>query len=261
MGIPLLKGRFFLPSERLDQANKALISESFVRQYFPNENPIGQHMMFFGDTPREIVGVVGDVRKNIAEPPEPIMYGPAFGGDLSSLSLVVRTKGDPLSLALPIQKQIAKLDPDLAVSGVLTMNQLISEHTASQQLNLLLLSCFAGLAVFLAAIGLYAVLSYAAAQRTSEFGIRLALGATPGDLARSVVKQGLWPAIVGLAVGFAGAYFLAGFMRSILFHVKPFDPAVFVAVAFLLLAVSALACLIPALRTTKIDPAQALRTE
>ncbi len=261
MGIPLLKGRFFLPSDRLAEANKAIISESFARRYFPNENPIGRHMTFFEDTPKQIVGVVGDVRKDIAEAPEPIMYGPAFSGDLIRLALVVRAKGDPLALALPIQKQIAKLDPDLAVSDVLTMDELISKHTASQQLNLMLLSCFAGLAVLLAAIGLYAVLSYSATQRMSEFGIRLALGATPGDLVRSVLKQGLVPAIAGLAVGFTGAYFLAGLMKSMLFEVQPFDPVVFLAVALGLLFISMLACLVPALRTTRIDPAQALRTE
>ena len=261
MGIPLLKGRFFLPSDRLDQANKAIITESFARQYFPNENPIGQHMMFFGDTPREIVGIVGDVRNDIAETPEPTMYGPALGGDLSGLSLVVRAKGDPLAVALSIQKQIAKLDPDLAVSDVLTMDQLISKHTASQQLNFMLLSCFAGLAVLLAAIGLYAVLSYSTAQRTSEFGIRLALGATPGDLVRSVLKQGLVPAAAGLAIGFVGAYFLVRLIKSMLFDVQPFDPSVFLAAGFGLLLVSMLACLVPALRTTRIDPAQALRTE
>lgn len=261
MGIPLLQGRSFLPSERLERANAAIISESFAHRYFPHQNPIGRHIIFFGDKPREIVGVVGDVRKNIAESPEPIMYGPAFSGDLSSLSLVIRTKSDPLSLALPVEKQLATMDRSLAVSGVLTMRQLISEHTASRQLNLMLLSCFAGLAVFLAAVGLYGVVSYAASQRTQEFGIRLALGATTADLVRSVLIQALQPAIAGLAAGLVSALLLARVMESLLFEVKPLDPSVFLAVACVLFAVSILACLVPALRTAKIDPVQALRIE
>ncbi|MGH9639647.1 MAG: FtsX-like permease family protein, partial [Bryobacteraceae bacterium] len=195
------------------------------------------------------------------ELPEPTIYVPISSGVLNFASLAVSTKVDPLSLAIPIEQEIAGLDPNLAVSHVLTMDQLISKRTADRHFILMLLMSFAGLAVLLAAVGLYGVISYATGQRISEFGLRLALGAQPSDLIRSVLWAGLSPALTGMAIGFAGALAAVRLMQSLLFGVKPFDTSVFVSVVAGLFVVSPVASAIPALRAAKIDPAQALRTE
>lgn len=260
MGIPLERGRVFEPQERLEKADKAIVSRSLARKYFINEDPIGKYVSFWHRR-WQIIGVAGDVRKNLDQVPEPTIYIPISSGELNFAALTIRGTGDPLDLAIPIEREIARLNPDLAVSDVLTMDQLISKRTANQHFSLVLLTSFAGLAVLLAAVGLYGVISYSTAQRTSEFGVRLALGARPRDLIRSVLQQGLTPALMGMAVGLAIAFGAVRVMQSMLFEVKPFDAVVFVSVGCGLLLLSFVASLIPALQTTAIDPAQALRTE
>jgi predicted permease len=260
MGIPLERGRIFDPQERLEKADKAIVSSSLVRKYFPAEDPIGNYVSFWNRRWR-IVGVVGDIRKNLDQLPEPTIYIPISSGELNFAALAVRARRDPLRLAIPIEREVARLDPNLAVSDVLTMDQLISKRTANQQFSLLLLMSFAGIAVLLAGVGLYGVISYSTAQRTPEFGVRLALGAQPRDLIRSVLQQGLAPALIGTVVGLAIAISAARIMRSMLFEVKPLDAAVFASAGCGLLVVSLAASLIPALRTTAIDPAQTLRAE
>jgi len=260
MNIPLERGRTFLPQERLDKADKAIVSASLVRRYFPNEDPIGKYVSFW-DTRWQIVGIVGDVRKNIDTSPEPTIYVPASSGDLNFGWLAVRAKGDPLRLAIPIEREFARLDPNLAASDVLTMDQLISKRIANRHFSLLLLLSFAGVAVLLAAVGLYGVISYSTAQRTSEFGVRLALGAKPQNLIRSVLRQGLAPALIGMTVGLVAAIGATRAMQSMLFQVKPLDAVVFASVGFGLLVISFAASLIPAFRATAIDPVQALRAE
>jgi predicted permease len=260
MEIPLLRGRVFAPQERLENANKAIVSRSLVRKYFPNGDPIGTYVSFW-DRRWQIIGIAGDIRKNLEESPEPTIYIPISSGALNFAALAVRSQGDPLGLALPIERDIAGLDPNLAVSDVLTMDQLISKRTANRQFSLVLLTSFACLAILLAAVGLYGVISYLTAQRTSEFGLRLALGAKPRDLIRSVLRQGCTPALAGVAIGSGTALVAVRVMQSMLFQVKPFDAGVFASVGCGILLVSLAASLIPALRTTSIDPAQALRTE
>ena len=260
MGIPLERGRVFEQQERLEKADKAIVSSGLVRKYFPNEDPIGKYVSFW-DRRWQIIGIAGDIRKNLDELPEPTIYVPISSGELNFAALTVRANGDPLKLAIPIEREIARLDPNLAVSDVLTMGQLISKRTANQQFTLVLLMSFAGLAVLLAAVGLYGVISYATAQRTSEFGVRLALGAQPQDLIQSVLRQGLTPALIGISVGSLAAVAVRRVMQSMLFEVKPLDAAVFASVGCGLLLVSFAASIVPALRTTAIDPAQALRTE
>jgi predicted permease len=260
MGIPLERGRIFEPQERLEKADKAIVSSSLVRKYFPTEDPVGKYVSFW-DKRWQIIGVVGDIRKNLDQLPEPTIYIPISSGELNFTALAVRAQGDPLKLAIPMEREIARLDPNLAVSDVLTMDQLISKRTANQHFSLLLLMSFAGIAVLLAAVGLYGVVSYSTAQRIPEFGVRLALGAQPQNLIGSVLRQGLAPALIGMAVGLVTSIGAVRVMRSMLFEVKPWDVAVFASVSCGLLVVSFAASLIPALRTTAIDPAQALRAE
>lgn len=260
MNIPLERGRVFEPQERLEKADKAIVSSSLVRKYFRNDDPIGKYVSFWNKR-WQIIGIVGDIRKNLDELPEPTIYIPISSGELNFAALTIRTAGDPLNLAISVEREIARLDPNLAVSDVLTMDQLISKRTANQHFSLLLLMSFAGIAALLAAVGLYGVISYSAAQRTSEFGVRLALGAQPKHLIRLVLRQGLTPTLIGMAVGLMTAIGSVRVMQSMLFEVRPLDATVFACVGCGLLLVSFAANLIPALRTTAIDPAQALRAE
>lgn len=250
----------YLSRKRLEKADKAIVSSSLVRKYFPNEDAIGKYVSFW-DKRWQIVGIVGDIRKNLDELPEPTIYIPISSGELNFAALTIRANGDPLNLAIPIEREIARIDPNLAASNVLTMGQSISRRTANQRFSLVLLISFAGVAVLLAAVGLFGVISYSTAQRTSEFGVRLALGARPQDLIRSVLRQALTPALIGISAGFVAAFALVRLMHSMLFGVKPLDATVFVSVGCGLLLVSFAASFIPALRTAAIDPVQALRGE
>ena len=260
MGIPLERGRVFAPQERLEQSGKAVVSQRLVRRYFPQENPIGKYISFW-DKRWQIIGVVGDIRKNLDELPEPTVYIPISSGELNFAALVIRAKSHPLALAIPVEREIARIDPNLAASDVLTMDQLISKRTANRQFSLAVLMAFAGLALLLAAIGLYSVIWYSTAQRSAEFGVRLALGAQPRDLVQTVLREGLAPAFMGIGIGLMAALAAARIMQALLFQVKPFDAAVLASAATGLLCVSVLASLVPALRSAAIDPAQTLRVE
>jgi putative ABC transport system permease protein len=261
MGIPLKRGRTFASSDRSD-SQFVIISESMARQFFRGEDPLGQRLNYGGGgSSYQVIGIVGDVRKELAEEPDPTMYWPLLEGDFSFAALAVRTAGNPNALALPIQKEISRIDPDLPVVSVLTMEEVLSKGTSQRRSSLMLLGLFAGLATTLAAIGLYGLLAYSIRQRTSELGIRIALGATPAHVVGMVLTQGLRPASVGVVAGLAIAGAVVRVLQSLLFEVKPLDVQVFFAVAVLLMTIAALACGIPARRATRIDPAVALRTE
>jgi predicted permease len=261
MGIPLKRGRIFTASERLEGARFVVISESMARQFFRGEDPLGQRLNYGGGSPYEIIGIVGDVRKDIAVEPDPTMYWPLLEGSFSFAALAVRTAGNPNAIALPVQKEVSRLDPDLPVVSVLTMEEVLSKGTSQRRASLMLLGLFAGLATILAAIGLYGLLAYSIRQRTSELGIRIALGASPANVIGMILAQGLRPAAAGVLIGLAIAGATVRVLQSLLFEVKPLDYQVFLAVATLLITVAALACAIPARRAIRIDPAMALRTE
>jgi predicted permease len=260
MGIPILRGRTFDSGKRLDAADEALISQSFAREYFPSEDPLGKHLHIRGKN-AVIVGVVGDTRYAIGEAPRPVQYYPLDAGVETVGTLVIRSRHDPEQFALPVQRIVSEMDRDLPVSDVLTMNQLLGKSTLDQSFNTTLLVIFAALSLVLAAAGLFGVMSYITAQRKTEIGIRIALGARREQVMRQMLLDGMGPAVLGLAVGLAASLEVGRLMRDLLYEIKPLDAAVFAAVAATLLAVALLACIVPAWRASHLDPMQALRTE
>jgi putative ABC transport system permease protein len=264
MGIPILRGRTFDGGKRLDAANEVIISQSFATQYFPDEDPLEKHIRARGKD-AVIVGIVGDTRYAIGETPRPVQYYPLDAGVETVGTLVIRSSHDPShdpeQFALPVQRIVSEMDPDLPVSDILTMNQLLGKSTLNQNFNTTLLAAFAALSLLLAAVGLFGVMSYIAAQRTTEIGIRIALGAKREDVMRKMLLDGMRPAVVGLVLGLAASLAIGRLMRELLYEIKPLDPEVFAVVAAMLLAVAAFACIVPAWRASRLDPIQALRTE
>jgi putative ABC transport system permease protein len=262
--IPLLKGRFFTGDDRLDRAKKVVISDALARQYFPGEDPVGRtvHVPAIKDADYEIVGVVGDTLWQVGRPVTPMMYFPMLDGDLwHGGSVAIRTDFDPLAISIPAQKQIASLDPELPVSNVQTMQQAIGDSLDNARFSASLVLTFAALSLLLASVGLYGVLSYLMTQRTTELGVRMALGAQRDQVLRLILFDGLRPALIGLAIGSAAGAGVTQLIRSMLYDTMPLDPAVYAGVAFALLMVATLACMIPAWRASRLDPMQALRAE
>ncbi|HYK37340.1 ABC transporter permease [Alloacidobacterium sp.] len=262
IGIPILHGRTFNDDQRPGHATETIISRSFAEQYFPGEYPIGKHLITEGGHKFEIVGVVGDTLFEIGEPVQPMMYFGLYTPDwLNGASLVVRSDQDVTRFALPIQRIVGQLDRDLPASDILTMDQVIGRNTIDASFDAMLLLVFATLSLVLAAVGLFGVLSYIVAQRTTEIGIRMALGAQREQVMRSMLGDGLRPAILGLSVGLLASAGVTRLIESMLYGTSPFDPLVFVLAAATLLFVSVLACVLPAWRASRLDPMQALRTE
>jgi putative ABC transport system permease protein len=256
--IPLVRGRVFTLDELLKRANVVVISKSAAQLVFAGEDPIGKHIkVSFPDAALEIVGVVGDTRWNLSEPIKPTFYWPILG----AATIVVRSTHDVEQLSVPVQKIVGDLDPDMPVSNVMTLRQTIGESTSDSQFNSLLVLAFAVIALVLAAAGLYGMLAYLVTQRTGEIGIRIALGAERHRVLRLMLFDGLSPALIGLAVGTAVSVAAARLIGSMLYQTQPFDPAILLLVSAILLAVAALACLLPAWRASRLDPMLALRTE
>lgn len=262
--IPLLSGRFFTRQDRVGRPNTVIISRQLERQYFPGENPLGRHLHVpaRNNTDYEIVGVVGDTLYQVGQSEMPTMYFAILNGESDiGLSLAVRTASDPLSFSVPIQKQFAELDPQLPVHDVMTMQQIIEHSLGNASLSASLVLGFAVLSLILASVGLYGVLSYLMTQRTGEIGVRMALGARRDQVVGMMLGDGLRPALYGLVLGLVASAGAVRLIESMLYGTKPRDPAIFALVAATLLAVSALACLIPAWRASRIDPMRALRIE
>ena len=263
--ITLLKGRFFTSDDRNGRPKTIMISRQLAQQYFPGENPLGKHLHIVarGDADYEIIGVVADTLHRVGLPGRATMYLPILNGesDPGGVTLVVRTASDPLASSVPVQKQIAELDPELPVSDVLTMQQIIKQSLGNASLSASLVLAIAVLSLLLASVGLYGVLSYLTTQRTGEIGVRLALGAQREQVVRLMLGDGLRPALYGLVLCLAISVGAARLIQSMLYGTRPLDPAIFAAVAATLLVVSVIACLVPAWRASRVDPMQALRTE
>ena len=270
LGIPLVAGRDFAGRDDLKSAPVAIVNRTLAQRFFPNQDPIGMHIRPGisngygpGDPPmREILGVVGDVKQgDPGAAADPEVYVPLAQCPFSSMFIVARTVADPRSIVDPVRRQVASLDKNAPIYHVETLDQYFAQSVAAPRFVTLLLSGFAALALLLASVGIYGVISYIAVQRTHEIGIRMALGARKGEIVGMVVGKGMLPALAGLAIGIAAALRLARIFSSFLYGVNSTDPLTFAAVSLILPGVALVACYIPARRAAKTDPMRSLRYE
>jgi putative ABC transport system permease protein len=264
MGIPLIRGRSFARSDGPSAPGVVVVNEPFVRAFFPGEEPLGRRIAVDLGSPFavEIVGVVGGVRHtSLATEPEPEMYLSATQQPTGFMNLVVRARGNAAALAGGLRAAVAAIDPDQPLGPVRTMTSVVSASAGDRRFPTLLLGGFAGLALVLAAIGLYGVMAESVAQRTAELGIRMALGASARDVVRLVVREGLRVTLVGLGAGIGGALALSRLLASLLYAVPAHDPATFAGVAAIVAAVALAACALPARRAARTSPQIALRHE
>ena len=267
MGIPLLEGRTFTPADRDGTPKVLIINQVMAKLYWPGEDVVGKRVSF-EDNPKKdsdwttIVGVVGDVKD---QPNSPIaqnaFWWPESQSGQSDMSIAIRTQSDPRQVADALRNVVHQLDPELAVADVKEMNQVVDSSVATPRLTFVLVGLFAGLAILLAAIGAYGVISYSVSQRTPEFGLRVALGAQRRDLLRMVLAQSAKLALAGIAIGLVLALSLGQVVKSLTYAVSIADPAILVSVVLLVFGVALLACYVPARRATKADPMIALRAE
>jgi putative ABC transport system permease protein len=268
MGIPLLEGRDLTPQDRAETPAVGLVNESFVREYFPNQNPIGARIAWARQNPRvwmTIVGVVGDVKHYGFNLPEL----PAFYSSYLQLQqpwkrwmyLAARTDGNPAALVGQVKNQIWSVDKQIPVTRLRTMTDVMGASLAAQRFNMTLMGIFAAVALLLAAVGIYGVISYSVTQRAHEIGVRMALGAEAGDVLKIILRQGLQLAGMGVAIGLAAAFGLTRVMSTLLFGVSATDPMIFAAISLILTGVALGASFVPARRATKVDPMIALRYE
>ncbi|MGH7673656.1 MAG: FtsX-like permease family protein, partial [Gemmatimonadales bacterium] len=261
LGASLRAGRTFTARDRGDAAPVAIVDEAFARRYFPGAPAVGQRITIFG-VPREIMGVVGDTRyRGLDREVQPTMYVPLRQGAISALTIVVRAAGDPLAVAGSVRGALRELDPDLAAFDVTAVSEALDASLDQRRFIMLLLALFAAVAVGLAAVGVYGVVSYSVAERTRELGIRMALGAKPEDVTRAVLGQGLVQASLGVAIGLLGALALTRLMRNLLFGVTATDLPTYLAIPLVLGVVVVAASWLPARRASRVDPMAALRTE
>jgi putative ABC transport system permease protein len=265
MRIPLKQGRFFTSQEASEERHVVLVNEAFARKFLPGENPLGKRVtIYMKDTnePTEIIGVVADTKHlSLNGESEVMAYWPQPELVYSSMTLVVRTRGEAGNLAGAARNVIHTIDPQQPIGEVSTMDRLLAKSIAGSRFNTVLLMVFAVVALLLAAVGTYGVMSYAVTQRTHEFGIRMALGAGTTDVLKLVLRRGMTLTIVGLVFGLGGAFALTRLMTSLLFEVNPTDAFTFAIVSASLILVALLACYFPARRATKVSPLVALRYE
>jgi putative ABC transport system permease protein len=266
MRIPLLRGRFFSEQDSESHPKVAIISETLAQRYFPNQDPIGRQMKFGfppnNNVSREIVGVVGDVRDvALSLKPGPMMYVPFVQAPLWGGEVVVRTSLSTSSAAAGIRQAVHSIDKNLPVTDIEFLAEALGQSISRERFRTFLLGSFSGIALILAAVGIFGVISYFASQRTREIGIRMALGAQRGDVLRLILGQGTKLALVGLGVGLGAAFLLTRLMARLLYGVSATDPLTFGAVAIVLLGVALTACYIPARRAMSTDPIVALRYE
>jgi putative ABC transport system permease protein len=264
MGIRLVRGRLFDKTDTGTNVRRVIISETMARKFWPNEDPVGQQIIVeWNDAaPDTIVGVVGDVRQETLENEvRSAIYWPPSRFTYPFMTVAIRTAVDPASIVPAATAKVHELDANIAVADILTMTEVRDISVAQRRLTMILLGVFAAMALALAAVGIYGVISYAVTQRTQEIGIRMALGAQRSTVLAMVLRQALTLAAVGIGIGVAGALLLTSLMKNLLYGVAPSDPLTFAAVAVLLGVVAATAAAVPGLRATRVDPVVALRAE
>ncbi len=270
LGIALVAGRDFTERDDSKSTPVVIVNQTLAHRFFPNQNPIGRHVRpgigngyAPGEPPmREIVGVIRDVKQSeLGAEAAPEVYAPLAQSPFSSMFVVIRTANDPRGIVEPARREVASVDKNVPIYHVETLDQYFAESAATTRFISLLLGGFAGMALLLACLGIYGVISYIVARRTHEIGIRMAVGAQKADVLRLIIGEGLRPALIGVAIGIAGALKLTGLLSSLLYGVKPTDPLTFVAVSLILTGVALVACYIPARRAANADPIEALRYE
>ncbi len=268
MRIPLIAGRDFTAADDSKAAAVAIVDQGFAQKYFPGQNPIGKHITpglgdGITDSPvREIIGVVGSVkRKGLTSETEEQFYLPLKQAIIASPAIVIRTSGDPLNMLAPLRTTLAQLNSNVPLYRISTIEDYISVSSAQPRFQTVLITFFAAMALLLAAIGLYAVLSYMVAQRTLEIGLRLALGAQRENVLGLILRRGLLLAAIGLGIGIVASVVLTRFLTELLYGVKPLDPVTFFAVSAVLLLVSLIASAAPAYRAARLDPMRTLREQ
>jgi len=264
--IPLIRGRVFTEQDVAGAPRVVIINEALARRYCPNEDPIGKQIKlgrYIQANPlHTIVGIVGNIKhRGLDSEYVPEFYYPYAQTPERFSAIVVRSQGDPLSLTTAVRNAVMEVDKEQPLTRIRTMEMAISDSVTQRRLNMILLGIFGVLALALAAVGIYGVMAYTVTQQTREIGIRMALGARRRDVLKSVAGQGMLLAASGVGIGLAGAFLVTRLMETLLFDVKPTDPATFGGIALLLLAVAFFACCIPARRATKVDPVVALRSE
>ena len=268
MGIPLLRGRYFTDADSKDSLAVAIIDQTLAEQYWPDQDPIGKRIAAFFDGPRgqlhwrQVVGVVGHVKQYGLDGKTKVQYYfPQSQRPERDTYLIVRTTSEPKGMTAAVRGAIDSIDKDQPIYRVMTLEQIVSNSVVQKRFSMFLLGIFAAVALLLAAVGIYGVMSYAVTQRTHEVGIRMALGAQQKDVLAMVVRQGMVMTLIGVGIGLAGAFAATRVMASLLFGIGAHDPLTFAAISLLLGGVSLIASFIPALRATKVDPMVALRYE
>jgi putative ABC transport system permease protein len=265
MAIPVLQGRTFDPHDEIGKPWRVIISKRLADMLWPGENPIGHHALLWkgqGSSPAEIVGVVGNQReRGLDADPTLTVYLPSYGSGPGAMQFAIHTAGNPAALTPTLRSILKEVDPNLPLSDVQTLDEIVSRSLAPRRFNMFLLAIFAGAALMLALVGIYGVLAYSVSQRTAEIGLRVALGATPARVLALVLGQGLRPILLGAAAGVLGAAALSQLVSSLLFGIKTLDPITYVMAAALMVGAALLSCYVPARRALRVDPVSALRQE
>jgi len=264
MRIPLLAGRWLDERDTANGPGTVLVNQAFAKRFFPGQDVLGKPLQLMGDLQpnREIVGIVGNISHTaLSDPQQPEMYVAYAQYAPPTMNLVVRAAANPDSLAASLLQTVRALDRDETISAIRSMDDIVDSSVSQPRFSSSLLSLFAALALMLASVGLYGVMAYSVSQRTNEIGIRIALGAKQTDVLKMIVVQGMKLALMGVAIGLAGALAIGRFLATMLYQVKPTDPLTLVFMSIALIGVSLLANYIPARRAAKVDPIVALRYE
>ncbi len=265
MGIPMLKGRTFNQHDQIGKPWRVIVSKRLADTLWPGEDPVGRQALLWkgqSNDPAEVIGVAADQReRGLDSAPTLTVYLPSYGAGPGPMQFAVHTAGNPTALTPALRSILKDLDPNLPLSDVQTMDEVVSKSMAPRRFNMFLITIFAAVALLLALVGVYGVLAYSVGRRTAEIGLRVALGATPAKVLTLIVGQGMRPILIGMGAGLLGAMGLSRFVSSLLFNVKPIDPVTYAAVALLVAIAAVLSCYVPALRALRVDPVAALRQE